>query len=172
MTKVSKRRLLYAAGVFAALVGVCAGLASLVLVPVSYGSIGPLVFTCLGAIGFYVASVLFRKARAIYTSPYKVEFDSFEVRVLVRGKLREKIGWSEIQSVGISIDDSFLPVPWWILFSSPNSGCRYPSDANGAQEMLSAMQNRLPAFDNLAVVRSMGLMEGGELIWSRERGAA
>jgi hypothetical protein len=106
-----------------------------------------------------------------YVSPFKVEFDDVEVRVTYEGKLRESVRWAEVSTVAVHIDDSFLPEPWWVLFNGPASGCMYPSGAVGGDEMLRAMQDRLPGFDNAAVVQSMGLMEGGRLVWSKSEPA-
>jgi hypothetical protein len=117
--------------------------------------------------------LLFRKrpdtnpARQPYVSPYKVEFDDLEVRVIYQGKLHESTKWLDLTAVGVRIDESFLPAPWWMLFTGPSSGCMYPSEAAGGQEMLKAMQERLPGFDNSAVIEAMGLMEGGRLVWSK-----
>lgn len=102
-----------------------------------------------------------------YVSPFKVEFDDVEVRVTYEGKLRESVRWAEVLTVAVHIDDSFLPEPWWVLFNGAAFGCMYPSSALGGQDMLAAMQARLPGFDNAAVVESMGLMAGGRLIWSK-----
>lgn len=99
-------------------------------------------------------------------SPYEVQFDELEVRVLFKGKPHEKVSWADLDAVGVKIDDSFLPAPWWILFAGPKSGCIYPSEARGGMEMLKELQRRLPGFDNTAVIEAMGLMEGGRLVWS------
>lgn len=102
-----------------------------------------------------------------YETPYEVRFDDAEVRVFFKGELHKKIAWADIDAVGVKIDDSFLPAPWWILFADAETQCFYPSEAKGGMDMLTELQRRLPGFDNRAVIEAMGLMEGGRLVWSK-----
>jgi hypothetical protein len=105
--------------------------------------------------------------RLPYVCPYQVEFDDLQIRVMYNGKPHEEVKWSELMVVGVRIDESFLPAPWWILFGSGKRGCMYPSEASGAGEMLREMQARLANFDNAAVIEAMGLMAGGRVVWSK-----
>lgn len=175
MTNNRKRRLLHSVG---------AGLL-LALVPLSmsYGAVAAIIICLLSIVTFVVAGFIEPEAkkpdpihssaaRERYVCPYEVEFDETEVKVIYKGKPHESIAWSDLKAVGVRIDDSFLPAPWWTLFVGPKAGCMYPSEAKGGAEMLGEMQRRLPGFDNLAVVEAMGLMEGGKLVWSRERAEA
>jgi hypothetical protein len=156
-----KRYLLHAAGILClALLGPLGN---------RYGVTAGVVLLVL-ALGCFVTSGFIRPEgkdpKHPYESPYEVQFDDVEVRVLFKGKPHENVAWSEIKVVGVQIDESFLPAPWWVLSGGTKSGCLYPSEAKGSMEMLTELQRRLPGFDNKAVVVAMGLMEGGMLVWS------
>ncbi|RYY84039.1 MAG: hypothetical protein EOO15_20180 [Chitinophagaceae bacterium] len=146
------------------------------LIPLSekYG-LAATVIVCFLALTAFIAAGLMKSPAKLdgrnkepYVCPYKVEFDDKDIRVFLNDKLHESVSWDRLTAVGVRIDESFLPAPWWMLFTSPQSGCMYPSEAKGGQEMLHEMQQRLSGFDNRAVIEAMGLMEGGRLVWSRE----
>jgi hypothetical protein len=172
MITTSKRKLLHTTG--------AALLLSLIPLSMSYGTVAAIIICLLSLVCFLVAGFTKPDAthaneggeRAPYICPYEVEFDESEVRVIYKGKPHESIAWLDLSAVGVKIDDSFLPAPWWMLFTSPESGCMYPSEAKGGAKMLGEMQRRLPGFDNRAVIEAMGLMEGGKLVWSKESGEA
>jgi hypothetical protein len=102
-----------------------------------------------------------------YVSPFAVRFDDTEVVVTRKGDADERIAWADLATVGVRIDDAFLPQPWWLLFASGGKGVQYPGEAVGAAEMLHELQRRLPGFDNAGVIRAMGMMEGGVVLWQR-----
>jgi hypothetical protein len=102
-----------------------------------------------------------------YVSPYAVRFDDTEVVVTREGKADERVAWADLVIVGVRIDDAFLPQPWWLLFASGGKGVWYPSEATGGREMLGELQRRLPGFDNAGVIRAMGMMKGGVVLWER-----
>ena len=168
MITISKRKLLHVTGAVLLL--------SLIPLSVSYGAVAAIIICLLSLVCFVVAGFIKPdtkhanegRERAPYVCPYAVEFDESEVRVIYKGKSHESIAWSDLRAVGVKIDDSFLPAPWWMLFASQKSGCMYPSEAKGGAEMLGEMQRRLPGFDNRAVIEAMGLMDGGKLVWSIE----
>lgn len=144
---------------------------------ISYGAVGAIIVCLLALVCFVAAGLIgratnpgnHRGSRTPYICPYEVEFDDAEVRVKLNGQLHEKLAWVDLKAVGVKIDELFLPAPWWMLFASPESGCIYPSEAKGGSEMLEEMQRRLPGFDNHSVIEAMGLMEGGRLVWSKDR---
>lgn len=106
-----------------------------------------------------------------YVSSYRVTFDDQAVVVTFRNKRHESVRWSDLGTVAITIEDAFLPQPYWMLVGDPGKGgCVYPSDAVGANEMLAELQKRLPGFDNQAVVMAMGMMSGGIQVWKRADG--
>ena len=123
-------------------------------------------FTAAGFIQSETPPGLSARPAPPHASLYQVEFDDLEVRVFYKGELHGRVEWSALRTVGIRIDESFLPVPWWYLFGSAQSGCIYPGEASGAREVLREMQVRLPDFDNGAVIEAVGLMAGGRVVWS------
>lgn len=169
MRRALVRRLLHIAGV--------ALLLALIPLSASFGAVATiticiLALACFAGAGFMAPKVYDPgSSRRAIACPYEVVFDEHEVKVLFRGEPHESVAWSELKAVGVRIDESFLPAPWWLLLTSTSSGCMYPSEAKGAAEMLREMQGRLQGFDNRAVIESMGLMEGGKVIWSIENAA-
>jgi hypothetical protein len=111
-------------------------------------------------------------SREPYVSPYTVRFGDEAITVTLKNKKREtseSVRWADLAVVGITIVDSFLPEPYWTLAGMPGKGgCIYANSANGAKELLRALQERLPGFDNVALIQAMGMMSGGVRIWERE----
>jgi predicted metal-dependent HD superfamily phosphohydrolase len=103
-------------------------------------------------------------------SRYAVTCDDEGVAVSHDGKLVENVRWADVTAVLIRIDDNFLPQPWWIVRSA-NGGCMYPNEARGAEAAIDALSARLPGFDYAAVIRAMGLMSGGVVVWESSRPA-
>jgi hypothetical protein len=107
-------------------------------------------------------------SRGPYVSPYTVQFDDEAITVTLNAKRRESVRWADLAVVGITIQDTFLPEPYWVLAGMPGTGgCIYSSDAVGAGELLRELQKRLPGFDNVALIQAMGMMSGGIRIWER-----
>lgn len=156
--------------------GVCGVVSVLGLVAAVSGfRTGQKVRDCLGvAVCAIVAGIyafLPRRERvdgAPYVSPYVVRFDENGVEVFFKGKPHESVLWKSLVFVGITIVDEFLPQPYWMLAGTKGKGgCVYPSDAAGAQKMLRELQTRLVDFDDVAVVRAMGMMSGGVVVWEK-----
>jgi predicted metal-dependent HD superfamily phosphohydrolase len=101
-------------------------------------------------------------------SRYAVTCDDEGVAVTFDGKLVESARWADVTAVLIRIDDGFLPQPWWIV-KSANGGCTYPNDARGAEAAIDALASRLRGFDYPAVIKAMGLMSGGVIVWEDSR---
>lgn len=164
----AKRHLLHAAGAVALL--------SLIPLSATFGVLST-VGTCLVALGCFTASGFIKPEvgpprhstapREPFVCPFEVQFDAVEIRVLKDGTLEERVNWADLSEVGVVIDGAYLPAPWWLLFTAPKSGCRFPNEARGGREILEALQSRLPGFDNRAVIEAMSLMEGSRLVWSR-----
>ena len=78
------------------------------------------------------------------------------------------IAWDQILQVALVAEDGF-PVGglWWVLIGADATGCRIPSDAQGNESLLEAMQDRLPGFDNQGVVAAMGALEGSKILWRK-----
>jgi predicted metal-dependent HD superfamily phosphohydrolase len=99
-------------------------------------------------------------------SKYAVVCTDEGIAVAFEGKQRESCRWDEILTVGIRIDDSFLPQPWWIVGGS-DGGCMYPSDAKGWETAMHELSQRLPGFDLQAVIEAAGMMSGGVVVWEK-----
>src|SRR5262249_3500011 len=100
--------------------------------------------------------------------PYAVQFDDEAIMVTLNNKKRESVRWADLAVVGITIADTYLPEPYWVLAGMPGTGgCIYANDAAGARELLRALQERLDGFDNVALIQAMGMMTGGLRIWER-----
>ena len=110
-------------------------------------------------------------SREPYVSPYTVVFDDEAITVTLNDKKSEKsesVRWADLAVVGITIVDTYLPEPYWTLAGMPGTGgCIYANSAIGAKELLRALQERLPGFDNVALIQAMGMMSGGVRIWER-----
>ncbi len=103
-----------------------------------------------------------------------VEFDDQEIRTMVRGAKREGIAWSAIDDVTIRISDDSLPQPQWIIAGQMAEGIKgvlVPNDADGLEELMEAMKQRLPGYDNdknyETVIAAMSAMEGSFHVWHR-----
>ena len=112
-----------------------------------------------------------KRSHEPYVSPYTVQFDDEAITVTLNNKKSEKsesVRWADLGLVGISIVDTYLPEPYWTLAGMPGTGgCIYSNSAIGAKELLRALQERLPGFDNVALIQAMGMMSGGIRIWER-----
>jgi len=119
-----------------------------------------------GVLSFMVRGRPASKKENRCVSPYVVSFDETGVTVSIAGTKRESVAWGELIFVGIRIEtQGFIDLPYWVL-GGRTGGCLYPSDALGNELLLQELQSRLPDFDNEAVVRGMGLLEG-VVVWTR-----
>jgi hypothetical protein len=103
-----------------------------------------------------------------------VEFDDQEIRTMVRGAKREGIAWNAIDDVTIRVSDDSLPQPQWIIAGQTVEGIKgvlVPNDADGLEELMEAMKQRLPGYDNdksyETVIAAMSAMEGSFHVWHR-----
>jgi hypothetical protein len=80
------------------------------------------------------------------------------IRTMKNGR-QEKVRWDELVEVGILTTDEgpFGEDVFWILIGAGGAhGCAAPQGARGSEDLLKAFQERLPGFDNEAVIRAMG----------------
>ena len=102
------------------------------------------------------------------TQPKVVTFDDQEVvRTLTDGGV-ERVRWDELEEVSILTTDEgpFVDDVYWLLISR-TGGCAVPSSAKGSAELLPRLQ-RLPDFDNEAVIKAMGSTSNGRfLVWRK-----
>ena len=85
-----------------------------------------------------------------------------------RGKA-ESVSWAALRQVVLQAVDS-VPVGdvFWLLIGDDGTGCVVPIDAEGSDELLARLQQRLPGFDNEAVAAMMGSLDGAAVVWQRE----
>jgi len=83
---------------------------------------------------------------------------------------QESVRWDDLVEVEIITTDDG---PWsedvfWLLTGSdPNSGCAVPQGAEGAGDLLQALQ-KLPGFDNQAVIAAMGSTSNAKFVCWRK----
>ena len=99
----------------------------------------------------------------------RVTFDDESVmRTLANGQV-ETVRWDDLLHVQIMTTDEgpFVDDVFWLL-SAEDHGCAVPSEAEGMAALLRRLQ-KLPGFDDEAVIRAMGCT-GNDLfaVWSRE----
>lgn len=101
----------------------------------------------------------------------RVDFDEDMISVIHEDGTRESVKWSELTAVVIKTTDQgpLLEDVFFILFGNDQkSGCVVPQEATGASELFSALQDRLPGFDNEKVIEAMSSTDNHSfLIWSR-----
>ncbi len=97
-----------------------------------------------------------------------VSFDDESVICRRPGGLVETVRWSDLQVVFIQTTDDGPAVDdvFWVLGGS-DSGCVVPIEADGIELLLERLQ-RLPSFDNNAVIHAMSCAENREFVcWQR-----
>ena len=84
--------------------------------------------------------------------------------------VQESVRWDDLVEVGILTTDEG---PWsedvfWVLMASDRkSGCAVPQCAEGADKLLEALQ-KLPGFDNEAVIKAMGSTSNAKFVCWRK----
>lgn len=106
-----------------------------------------------------------------------VSFDDAGITVAYPGEAPRSIAWDALTMVGIRTTDGgpFVEDVFWGLHGAHGAPALvYPGGADGAGELLPAMQRRLPGFDSRQVVDAMG--SAGDaffLVWKKaEEGGA
>jgi hypothetical protein len=93
--------------------------------------------------------------------------DSVITRTLPDGKT-ETVRWDDLQEVGIVTTDEGPAVEdvYWMLLGR-DGGCALSGGAQGMEGLLSRLQ-RLPGFDNEAVIKAMGSTTNDKFVcWKR-----
>jgi hypothetical protein len=93
-----------------------------------------------------------------------VSFDDESVVCRRPGGLVERVRWSDLQIVFIETTDAgpFVDDVFWVLGGNV-SGCVVPSESDGMSTLLERLQ-RLPGFDNNAVIEAMSCAENRRFI--------
>jgi hypothetical protein len=101
--------------------------------------------------------------------PDQVSFDDSTItRTMPNGKT-ETVRWDDLKEVGIITTDEgpFNEDVYWIL-EGINGGCAVSGGAEGMKELLGRLQ-KLPGFDNKAVIEAMGSTQNNRfLCWRRK----
>lgn len=82
------------------------------------------------------------------------------------------VAWASLTKIGITTTDEgpFVQDVFWGLHSGEEVAVAYPQDANGGQELLRAMQERLTDFDNRSVIEAMGSTSNAKFtVWENVR---
>jgi hypothetical protein len=98
----------------------------------------------------------------------RISFDESAVtRTMPDGKT-ESVRWDDLKEVGILTTDEGPAVDdvFWLLLGE-RGGCAAPSEAIGMEELLPRLQ-KLPGFDNEAVIKAMGSTSNAKFVcWKR-----
>lgn len=100
----------------------------------------------------------YRRARLPPEPQIEITSDDREIVCAYPGGTVRRAQWSDLTAVRIrtTSDGPFLPdVLWGLHAGGREPAIIYPLGATGDGALLSAMQRRLPGFDNEAVVRAM-----------------
>lgn len=106
--------------------------------------------------------------RLMPESLFIVDISDSEVSCTRPDKTVERISWDDLQSVEVVTTDQgpFSPDVFWVLHGSAG-GCVIPQGATGDKQLLERLQ-RLPEFDNKAVIRAMTLATNNRIVcWQR-----
>ena len=97
-----------------------------------------------------------------------VAFDGEGVRHERGDGASESVRWEELREVCVLTTDGgpYVDDVFWVLVGR-EGGCAIPSETAGMGELLSRLQ-RLPGFDNEAVIRAMASTENATFVcWRR-----
>lgn len=112
-----------------------------------------------------------KQREAMMGEQVRVRFDEDAISVIHKDGTRESVKWSELTAVVIETTDQgpFMEDVFFILVGSDHSpGCVVPQGAAGESELFSALQTRLPGFDNERVIEAMSSTDNNSfLIWRR-----
>lgn len=102
--------------------------------------------------------------------PQRVAFDNEGVTRTTPDGRTEHVRWDELESVVIVTTDEgpmVEDVYWLLAARGGKSGCAVPGSAEGMDALLDRLQ-RLPGFDNEAVIRAMACTENTTFVcWRR-----
>ena len=81
----------------------------------------------------------------------------------------QRMAWADVTFVAILAIDGW-PVGGisYVVHHGPDMSIEVPWDAEGNREFLATMQEKLPGFDNSAVIQESGMVEGFRQVWPAE----
>ena len=98
-----------------------------------------------------------------------VKFNDFEIVYTRPNNQVEIVSWAELQAVIIETNSAgpIDPDYYWILVGK-NKGCVVPTGVEGEEQLFERLQ-KLPGFDNEAVIEAMSCVEKKRfLCWKRD----
>lgn len=100
-----------------------------------------------------------RRARRPSAQSVTIEVDDEGARRVYLGETTHRVRWAELEHVAIrtTADGPYAEDVFWILIGSRGTGFVVPSGI-ASSELVARLQ-RLPGFDNQAVVRAMGSID-------------
>lgn len=114
--------------------------------------------------------LLKRLAPTLFAVPRpRVIVDDDGVRRVAGARIVEQARWAELVKVSIMTTDEGPGAEdlFWLLHAADGTGCLVPHEQACEVDLLTHLQ-RLPGFDNLAVVRATGSTEWAEFVcWER-----
>jgi hypothetical protein len=103
------------------------------------------------------------------SQPISVEYDASGVTLRVEGEPERTVLWKDIQLIAISIEDEFLPFPYWYV-GNRDALLRIPNDAQGSRELFfQGFVAHVPGYDSdsayRTIIEASGAMEGSFIVW-------
>ena len=111
--------------------------------------------------------------RLMPESLFVVELSDLGVKCRRPDQTVESVAWDDLQCVEVVNTDEgpFVADVFWVLHGS-NSGCAIPQGATGESQLLERLQ-RLPGFDNGALINAMGVTTNQRSVcWRRHSASA
>jgi hypothetical protein len=144
------------------------------LIATGKGWMGALISTAM-AVGYTAlpwlrAATARARARRAHPAAGTVTLDEWGVTRVV-GDVREAIAWSDIVWVRVytTSEGPIAEDVFFALGGADGKGCLVPHGLAGEVDLLAALQRRLPALDNEALIRAMGSTTDAVFtIWERD----
>jgi hypothetical protein len=121
------------------------------------------------------AAFLWWRARSplIPESLFVVRFDDEAITVTSPNGETQSVMWRDLTKVGIRTTDDGPAQPdvfWGLHTGAEKAALVFPGGATGEQEVLAAMESRLPGFDDNQVIKAMGSTSNAYfLIWEQRK---
>jgi hypothetical protein len=106
------------------------------------------------------------------SSPINVSFDDDGLSIFVDDKKTNYVQWSDIVLIAISIEDEFLPFPYWYVGSQENL-IRIPNDAVGGKELFfDGFSKFINGFSSdeayTTIIEASSALEGSFIVWKND----
>lgn len=100
-----------------------------------------------------------------------VTYDDWGFYVKEHGALQNQIAWSDIDLIAISIEDDFLPFPYWYI-GNRNNLLRISNDAPGGKELFfDGLSQHISGYKSDAtfntIIEASTAMEGSFVVWKK-----